>query len=75
MKKKQKEELLFLDYLDINTSQDYVDLSRLLLQIPANAISLTLKSSCSQRGILNLNHPEVLNLFLGILFLLLENEV
>lgn len=56
----QREELLLLDYLDINTSQDYVDLSRPLLQISANAISLTLKSSCSQRATLISNHPAVL---------------
>lgn len=56
----QREELLLLDYLDINTSQDYVDLSRPLLQISANAISLTLKSNCSQRATLISNHPAVL---------------
>lgn len=74
MKDNDREEL-FLDYWDTYTSQDYIDLSRLLLQIRANAVSLILKSSCSQRVILILNHPEVLNLFLVILFLLLENEV
>ena len=80
MKNKDGKELLFLDYLDVYTSnsgsapynvtysKDYVDLSRLFLQIPANAISFTMRCGCSQRVILTLKHPEVLNLFLAITF-------